>query len=551
MNVGILAMEIKLRSISALGYGCLVVSGMGATPLCAADYYVSPGGDDGQPGIESTPWGTIVKANKTLRPGDTVYLMGGEYRERIEPARSGSAGHYITYRAYDEHHPVITSPPGKIAIALDNRSYIRIDGLTFDGKYPYKQATINKWAEVIDSHHNIFQNSQFYYAKGWTAFHLERSHYNKFINNRMDYVGTFFDDDNAEGMGDMIALRCANHNLIEGNTLTRAGHDLLTVSGDYNVIRNNVFENKWGPNEGYRAISLSANRRFCNTTRGFNLFEHNIVKNSLLAHADFRGSSADKEPPAMKVEGANQIVRYNIFANNVGPAISGSIRPPKIMEVQDNRIYNNVVYQGGGLWMMRDYGNEGPASNNYLKNNIIYASEAESEVFINFSSGGRTALENNYFISNAFSRPGGDGKIDIKGLGTKSLFWVEENIANFNNNVTAPPQFESVDSHGPDRFHLDRHSPMIDAGDFLTKTSGSGSGRRIAVSDANWFTAGFGVVDGDLVQVGNNLPVRVTNVDYAEGVLTVDSPISWDSGQNVSLPYVGGAPDIGAFERRK
>src|SRR5680860_860175 len=120
MNLGISAMETKLTSISGVVLVFLVASGRGANPLRAADYYVSPEGDDDEHGNESRPWRTILKANRTLRPGDTAYLMDGEYRERIEPARSGSSGQYITYRSYGEHHPVITSPPGKIAIALDS-----------------------------------------------------------------------------------------------------------------------------------------------------------------------------------------------------------------------------------------------------------------------------------------------------------------------------------------------------------------------------------------------------------------------------------------------
>ncbi|MGH8502861.1 MAG: DUF1565 domain-containing protein [Gammaproteobacteria bacterium] len=542
------------RMTKAFGkvFAALSVLALGTNALYGADYYVSPTGNDTNPGSESKPWRSIAKANDSLHPGDTVYLMNGEYRERIEPARSGASDRYITYQAYAGHAPVITAPPGKIAIVLNNRSYIRIDRLTIDGRKPYKDANVDQWAELIDSHHNVFQNSRFKYAKGWTAFYLQGSHYNKLINNRMDYVGTFFDAEKAEGTGDMIALHCANHNLFEGNELTRAGHDLLTVAGDYNVIRNNIFENKWGKNEGYRAISLSANRRFCDTTRGFNVFEKNIVKNSLLAHGDFRGSSADKEPMAMKVEGVNQIVRHNVFANNVGPAVSGSIRPPKIMAVQSNKIYNNVVYEGGGLWMMRDYGNAGPASNNEFKNNIVYASRADAEVFVNYSSANRTPLEQNFFTHNAFSQSTDTTKFKIKGLDTTTLAWLEENASdNFRNNITRAPHFSSENLQDEQGFRLNRGSPMIDSGDFLTKTLDAGSGKTVEVVDAGWFTDGFGIVGGDRVQIGENPPVQVSKVDYENGILFLESSISWGADQAVSLAYEGAAPDIGAYEYRE
>ncbi|MBA2408490.1 MAG: DUF1565 domain-containing protein [Gammaproteobacteria bacterium] len=65
-----------------------------ASPSFAADYYVTPNGNDGSPGSKAQPWKTISKANQVLQPGDTVYVAPGEYRERIEPVRSGQSGKY-------------------------------------------------------------------------------------------------------------------------------------------------------------------------------------------------------------------------------------------------------------------------------------------------------------------------------------------------------------------------------------------------------------------------------------------------------------------------
>ena len=107
--------------------------------------------------------------------------------------------------------------------------------------------------------------------------------------------------------------------------------------------------------------------------------------------------------------------------------------------------------------------------------------------------------------------------------------------------VANPNQFD---------FHLQTGSPAIDQGVFLTTTSSAGSGTVIPVADASCFIDGFGIVEGDRLQLeGQTQVVRIVSVDYAANRLTVDAPLTWTSGLGVGLPYTGSKPDIGAFER--
>ena len=96
-------------------------------------------------------------------------------------------------------------------------------------------------------------------------------------------------------------------------------------------------------------------------------------------------------------------------------------------------------------------------------------------------------------------------------------------------------------------FHLGVGSPGIDAGDFLARTVGSGTGETIRVTEAGYFSDGFGMTPGDLVRVGEN-EVRIKSVDYGAKTITVDRQIAWKDGDGVSYPYVGQAPDMGAYE---
>lgn len=67
--------------------------------LHAAEYSVSPAGDDGNPGTSAAPFRTLAKACAAAMAGDTVYLGEGVYREVLRPARSGEAARPIRFVA--------------------------------------------------------------------------------------------------------------------------------------------------------------------------------------------------------------------------------------------------------------------------------------------------------------------------------------------------------------------------------------------------------------------------------------------------------------------
>ena len=103
-------------------------------PAAAADYYVSPSGDDGAAGTEAEPWGTIGRAAGALAPGDTVYIMAGTYREQVVPEDSGTEGNLVTYAAFPGDEAVIDGEGIAVEewgglVQLRDLSYIRITGL--------------------------------------------------------------------------------------------------------------------------------------------------------------------------------------------------------------------------------------------------------------------------------------------------------------------------------------------------------------------------------------------------------------------------------------
>lgn len=65
----------------------------------AAEYSVAPQGDDGNVGSPAAPWRTLAKACAVAKPGDTVWLGAGTYRETLRPQVSGEAGKPIRFLA--------------------------------------------------------------------------------------------------------------------------------------------------------------------------------------------------------------------------------------------------------------------------------------------------------------------------------------------------------------------------------------------------------------------------------------------------------------------
>lgn len=109
-------------------------------------FWISPRGDDGNPGTYERPWATLQHAAEELGPGDRVEIRRGTYRidAPIVPRRSGTADAWIEYVAHDGDRVVIDAsdvpvppPTGEPpyahdqgAFQLEGVAYVRVVGLT-------------------------------------------------------------------------------------------------------------------------------------------------------------------------------------------------------------------------------------------------------------------------------------------------------------------------------------------------------------------------------------------------------------------------------------
>jgi len=95
-----------------------------------ADRFVSPTGDDLNPGTNALPWKTIQQAANVLKPGETVQIAEGVYNEKVEINVSGNEadGHIV----FEAKGNVVVSGKGIAGanmFVMENRSYVKIIGL--------------------------------------------------------------------------------------------------------------------------------------------------------------------------------------------------------------------------------------------------------------------------------------------------------------------------------------------------------------------------------------------------------------------------------------
>lgn len=484
-----------------------------------------------------------VRAPAATAPGDVIVLRDGTYSDALIPGTSGSAGLPITYLGYPGETPTISRASLDPAIDLTSRSHLVIEGLTV--------SDVTAWLRADGSDYNVIRGNTFRRATATgtrAGVKLVRSNYNR-------VTGNIIDDGN-----DNFQLIHSDRNLFEGNTLTRARHNLWDIlCGNFNVIRGNDFNNvlqKIGQITDCEGVPADA-------TPAYDATKRNLVESNRF---NFTPSSGNASPYAGIQYAAQQgIIRRNVFHDTIGPALDLTIYADEAMFNTDNRVYHNVFYGSSfaGVSLADGAAFAGNVfQNNILTGGVFVANDTRWTWYTGELDGQGVQLMTGRLDGFVFERndilgtaPGALYAVTY-GVRTsttnpppETLAWWETNQPLlFRGNLEVAPDF--VDEAARD-FHLNSASPLIDAAVFLTQTAGAGSGASMPVVDASYFYDGFGIPGevGDLIKLeGDTATARVTAIDYGTNTLSLDVPLTWTAGQGVATPYTGAAPDIGAFE---
>ncbi|MCD4739693.1 right-handed parallel beta-helix repeat-containing protein, partial [archaeon] len=126
-------------------------------------YYVSSSGDDNHPGTLAFPWRTIQKAADSVSAGNTVYIRGGTYNEKVDITTSGTSGNTITFSSYPGETALIDgtgiSLPWTGLIHINTAKYLTIKNLVIQNSERWGISTAFEGGASPSSHITVYNCS--------------------------------------------------------------------------------------------------------------------------------------------------------------------------------------------------------------------------------------------------------------------------------------------------------------------------------------------------------------------------------------------------------
>lgn len=312
----------------------------------SAQYFVSPNGNDSNPGNADLPWRTIQKAANSVNAGDVVVVMAGNYNERVKlpSARSGTQNARIKFKA---------DPPLTVymkGFQSDRNDYVTIDGFNIT----YEDGGWLGGGIWLDGNFWEIVNNYFSEVAGagiQPTWQEGRSTNNAYIaRNKMYKCNKGF-------------IVSGNNWVVENNEVERLIYynedcDYSRFFGENHVIKNNYFH---GTN-----INEIGNSH----VDGFQTFSNNgatakdiVIENNIIDGAYHQGIMADGADGSHD----NITIRNNIFMNSLSWGICSQ-------GITNMKIYNNIFANIAGSVIGIRLGSTGShtPSTAEIKNNIFY-----------------------------------------------------------------------------------------------------------------------------------------------------------------------------------
>ena len=275
-----------------------------------ANLYVSPSGNDSNPGTQDEPFRTIVRAAQVVTPGTTVHVAPGVYTGGFKTTASGSMEARIVYESTEKWGAKIVPPlNSNSSTAWQNRgSYVDIVGFEVDGS-EYQGGA--KWLSGIynGASYVSIRNNQVHHiandvpceSSGGSGIGVDgyyRGIKSEVTGNSVHDIGP----DNCRFIHGIyvstsatvrsnIVFRIsgagihlwhdANNVLIAGNTVTGSDTGIIVGGGDYYHTQ--------GPNDGTQVLNNIVYDNRSGIVEHGNTGKHNSYRNNLV----FQNNGAD------------------------------------------------------------------------------------------------------------------------------------------------------------------------------------------------------------------------------------------------------------------
>lgn len=147
---------MKLRSWPVLTAACVCMIAAAGSELSGREIHVAKTGGDSASGSADRPYLTISKAASAARPGDTVTVHAGTYRERVRPVRGGTGPNKrVVYRAAADEKVVVKGSERITSWAPQGSGVWKVElPNSFFGDYnPYALEVSGPWLNYGKWHH--------------------------------------------------------------------------------------------------------------------------------------------------------------------------------------------------------------------------------------------------------------------------------------------------------------------------------------------------------------------------------------------------------------
>jgi|GEM_PF-670259 len=446
-------MKKNLRPPTSALIATVLICGCGFVD--AAQYYVSPTGNDGNPGTQAAPWASIGKGVDIYNPGDTLYLRGGTYAltSGIYFYRSGNAASPITIRSFPGETAVIDGAAigntnslvyisanyfvmQDLEIKNSKQNGITVEGGTF--------VTLTN-CTVHDSH-----DSGIYIGKN----DLTSTH-DILVQNCTVYNNCHMNDAhtlNGGWPGALVAGRASGVTVKDCTIYKNNGEGIIFFLADRCRATGNTSHDNYGPN-----IYID-NATNC-------VVERNMVY-STLDPAYFRGGSQ-----TCGIQFANEPYNFQNPSNNI-------------------TIINNVLVNNNYAFYYGSYGIGGGLKNFVFANNTIHTSRLES-IHVDTDAHSNAVFSNNV-CSQKVNGAQAVLPASLAGLSFSNNLWYGPGAgaASGTGDVTGDPKLVNPGSFLPNDYKVQSGSPIKGVGKVMAVvTDDFNAGTRSQPIDLGAFIA--------------------------------------------------------------
>jgi len=189
--------------------------------------YVSPNGSDSNPGTQSAPFRTILKASKVAKPGTMVHVAPGTYTGGFTTSASGTASARISYVSTVKWGAKIVPASGTTARTAWSvmGNYVDVVGFDVDGK------SLKSWKNGITTgrSHVVFKNNRVHHiatdplmCDGNGGSGLNATHYWKGVNVEM--TGNVVHNVGSKGCKYIQGIYMATTGKVKNNLVYEVGN---------------------------------------------------------------------------------------------------------------------------------------------------------------------------------------------------------------------------------------------------------------------------------------------------------------------------------------